>query len=91
MIHVDDLIEPRTKHILLASLPSLPWPHQILHASLPPAENHGLRFEGIPIANLQEKLPFPANPVAGISPFPVPDQALQDISRSTDEFLLELS
>ena len=29
------------------------------------------------------KLPFPANPVAGISPFPVPDQALQDISRST--------
>jgi hypothetical protein len=29
------------------------------------------------------KLQFPANPVAGISPFPVPDQALQDISRST--------
>ena len=54
MIHVDDLIEPRTKHILLAGLSSLPWPHQILHASLPPAENHGSRFEGIPIANLQE-------------------------------------
>jgi hypothetical protein len=31
------------------------------------------------------KLPFPANPVAGISPFPVPDQALQDISRSTNQ------
>jgi hypothetical protein len=31
------------------------------------------------------KFQFPANPVAGISPFPVPDQALQDISRSTNQ------
>jgi hypothetical protein len=29
------------------------------------------------------KLQFPANPIPGISAFPIPDQALQDISRTT--------
>src|ERR1700680_3273965 len=28
VVHVDDLIEPRTKQILPAALPSLPWPHR---------------------------------------------------------------
>ena len=87
MIDVDDLIEPRTKHILLAGLPSLPWPHQILHASLPPAGESRLEIRGNSHREFARKsmwkLQFPAIPVAGISPFPVPDQALQDISRST--------
>ena len=76
ILHVDDLIEPRTKHILLAGLSSLPWPHQILHASLPPADIYRLQISReLPIAELKKsmwKLQFPASPVAGISPFPVP-------------------
>ena len=30
MIHVDDLIEPGAKQILLARLPPFPWPHLVL-------------------------------------------------------------
>jgi hypothetical protein len=54
VVHVDDLIEPRTKQILLAALPPFPWPHRTLRSSPRPAENHGFRFEGIPNMNLQE-------------------------------------
>src|SRR6202022_5134380 len=28
VVHVDDLIEPRTKQILFATPPTLPWPHR---------------------------------------------------------------
>src|SRR5882757_5529212 len=28
VVHIDDLIEPRTKQILLAALPPFPWPHR---------------------------------------------------------------
>ena len=28
VIHVDDLVEPRTKQILFAAFPPLPWPHR---------------------------------------------------------------
>src|SRR5450755_3966964 len=55
MVHVDDLIEPRTKQILLAALPTLPWPHRKSLRSIPAnEENHSFRFEGIPNMNLQE-------------------------------------
>jgi hypothetical protein len=30
MVHVDDLIEPEPEQILLARLPSFPWPHLVL-------------------------------------------------------------
>jgi hypothetical protein len=30
MLHVDDLIEPRAKHILLTRLSPFPWPHRVL-------------------------------------------------------------
>ena len=30
VIHVDDLVEPRTKQILLAAFPPIPWPHRTL-------------------------------------------------------------
>jgi hypothetical protein len=30
MVHVDDLIEPGAKQILLARLPPFPWPHLVL-------------------------------------------------------------
>src|SRR3954447_5324131 len=61
MLHIDDLVEPRTKQILLAALPTLPWPHRILRSSLPAAGNHDARFEGIPNINLQEKRPSSSN------------------------------
>jgi hypothetical protein len=54
VIHVDDLVEPRTKQILLAAFPTLPWPHRPLRSSRRAAENHGLRFKGIANFNLQE-------------------------------------
>ena len=54
VVHVDDLVEPRTKQILLAAFPPLPWPHRTLRQSRVRVENHGLRFEGIPNLNLQE-------------------------------------
>jgi hypothetical protein len=55
MLHVDDLIEPRTEKILFASLPPLPWPHCLALRSVnSDRANHGCRLEGIEKSNLQE-------------------------------------
>ena len=54
VVHVDDLVEPRAKQILLAAFPPFPWPHRTLPQSPLRVENHGFRFEGIPNPNLQE-------------------------------------
>src|SRR5260221_12773059 len=54
VIHVDDLVEPRAKQILLAAFPPLPWPHRTLRQSRLRVENHSWRFEGIPNLNSQE-------------------------------------
>lgn len=40
MIHVDDLIEPGAKQILLARLPPFPWLHLVLRRSRDKTENH---------------------------------------------------
>jgi hypothetical protein len=34
MLHVDDLIKPRAKQILLSRLSSFPWPHPNLRSSI---------------------------------------------------------
>src|SRR3954462_99339 len=65
MLHIDDLVEPRTKQILLAALPTLPWPHRILRSSLPAAGNHDARFEGIQTSICKKNVPRAA--IAGKS------------------------
>ena len=47
MVHVDDLIEPGAKQILLARLPSFPWPHLVLRRSRDTTENHESNLQGI--------------------------------------------
>ena len=54
VIHIDDLIEPRAKQILLAALPPFPWPHRTLRQRVQGREITAAKFEGIPNANLQE-------------------------------------
>ena len=44
VIHVDDLVEPRTKQILLAAVPLLPWSHPILRSRIRGAQNQSFRF-----------------------------------------------
>ena len=48
MVHVDDLIEPGAKQILLARLPSFPWPHLVPRRSSDTTENHESILQGIP-------------------------------------------
>ena len=60
VVHVDDLVEPRTKQILLAALPPLPWPHRNPSDPIETKRITASRFEGIPNANLQEnRCPIP--------------------------------
>jgi hypothetical protein len=61
-------------------------------ASNPPhvdaAENHGLRFEGIPNIEFARKSTpepqFPTNPIAAIPAISIINQTLRNISRSTN-------
>ncbi len=48
MVHVDDLIEPGAKQILLARLPPFPWSHLVLSRSRDTKENHESDLQGIP-------------------------------------------
>jgi hypothetical protein len=48
MIHVDDLIEPGAKQILLARLTPFPWPHLVPRRSRDTTENHESNLQGIP-------------------------------------------
>jgi hypothetical protein len=48
MVHVDDLIEPGAKQILLARLPPFPWSHLVLRRSSDTTENHESNLQGIP-------------------------------------------
>jgi hypothetical protein len=48
MLHVDDLIEPGAKQILLTRLSPFPWPHLVPRQSIPKRENHKLSLQGIP-------------------------------------------
>jgi hypothetical protein len=48
MVHVDDLIEPGAKQILLARLTPFPWPHLVLRRSRDTTENHESNLQGIP-------------------------------------------
>jgi hypothetical protein len=48
MVHVDDLIEPGAKQILLARLPPFPWPHLVPRRSRDTTENHESNLQGIP-------------------------------------------
>jgi len=48
MIHVDDLIEPGAKQILLARLTPFPWPHLVPRRSRDTTENHESDLQGIP-------------------------------------------
>jgi hypothetical protein len=57
VVHIDDLIEAGAKQILLTALPPFSWLHRILRPARGGAQNHGLRFDGIPDPILQEKRP----------------------------------
>jgi hypothetical protein len=48
MVHVDDLIKPGAKQILLARLPPVPWSHLVLSRSRDTTENHESNLQGIP-------------------------------------------
>jgi hypothetical protein len=48
MVHVDDLIEPGAKQILLSRLSPFPWPHLVPRRSIPRRENHESNLQGIP-------------------------------------------
>src|ERR1700724_2722349 len=48
MVHVDDLIEPGAKQILLAHLPPFPWPHPLPRQSISRRVNHESNLQGIP-------------------------------------------
>jgi hypothetical protein len=48
MVHVDDLIEPGAKQILLARLPPLPWLHLVPRQSIQQRVNHKSNLQGIP-------------------------------------------
>jgi hypothetical protein len=48
MVHVDDLIEPGAKKILLACLPPFPWPHLVPRLRRDATENHESNLQGIP-------------------------------------------
>jgi hypothetical protein len=71
MVHVDDLIEPRTKQILLAALPPLPWPHRIPPFDPTKRRESQLQIRGNPQRDFARKsapqLQFPANPNCWIS------------------------
>jgi CspA family cold shock protein len=49
MLHVDDLIEPRAKQILLTRLSPFPWPHLVPRQIVPRRENHESSLQGIPL------------------------------------------
>ncbi|WP_430640223.1 hypothetical protein [Bradyrhizobium cytisi] len=49
MIHIDDLIKPGAKQILLARFPPFPWPHPALRRSSDTTENHESNSQGIPL------------------------------------------
>src|SRR5260370_39470277 len=87
VVHVDDLIEPRTKQVLLAALPPLPWPHQILRSSRRCSTESWLEIRGNPEHQFARKsapdAQFPANPIAGLPPISIANQPLQNISRTT--------
>jgi hypothetical protein len=87
VIHVDDLIEPRTKQILLAALPPLPWPHQNPPLITLSSRESWLQIRGNPQHEFARKLApepqFPANPFAAIPAISIAGQPLRDISRTT--------
>src|SRR6267154_3237246 len=86
VLHVDDLIEPRTKQILLAASPPLPWSHRSLHQSHDGRESR-LEIRGNPPPHFARKSTpqpqFPANPTAAIPANAIASQSLRDISRTT--------
>src|SRR5258708_10269627 len=86
VIHVDDLIQPRTKQILLAASPPLPWSHRSLHQSHDGRESR-LEIPRDPPPHFARKSTpqpqFPANPTAAIPANAIASQSLQDISRTT--------
>src|ERR1700730_803828 len=88
VVHVDDLVQPRTKQILLAAFPPLPWPHRTLHQSHDGRESR-LEIRGNPRPQFARKSTpqpqFPANPIAAIPEISIASQSLRDISRTTLE------
>src|SRR5262249_16241830 len=82
MIHVDDLIEPGAKQILLARLPPFPWPHLV-----PPLEPRYDRESRISFARKpHSNARFPANSICRPGRFGTPNQALGTFF--TDDYLI---
>jgi hypothetical protein len=90
MLHVDDLIEPGAKQILLTRLPPFPWPHPNLRSSivsskesrLPIRRNPSFEFARqstaapeIPAKSITEILKYPAT--SGNSAFFTVDNLFQ--------------
>jgi hypothetical protein len=65
MVHVDDLVQSRTKKIALSRIASFPWPHRPLAESL---RNEGITKqickESRPIAAVSGKFKSPATAVS---------------------------
>jgi hypothetical protein len=79
MIHVDDLIEPGAKQILLARLPPFPWPHLVLPLEPRYDSESRIRFARKPHSNAK----FPANAICKAGRFAIPNQPLGGSSRTT--------
>ena len=88
VIHVDDLIEPRAKQILLAALPPFPWPHRTLRQRIHGRESRP-QIRGNPQHEFARKSPphptIPANPPAEMPAITFARQSLRDISRTTGD------
>ena len=86
VLHVDDLIEPRAKQILLAALPPFPWPHRTLRQRVQGRESRP-EIRGNPQHEFARKPPpspaIPANPQTRNSAIVFAAQSLRDISRTT--------
>jgi hypothetical protein len=65
MLHVDDLIEPRAKQILLSRLSPFSWLHPLPRQSIQRRVNHKSNLQGIPSAD-----PIPGKFDCPSGPFP---------------------
>jgi len=81
VIHVDDLIKPRTKQILIAALPTFPWPHRILRYN-PRKQRITTSDSWNPNRTCKKSLPEPLSgkSIAGIPVISMVNQSFRDIT-----------
>jgi hypothetical protein len=87
MLHVDDLIEPRAKQILLARLAPFPWPHPNLRSSIAWSKESRLPIRRNPSFDFARKSTatpgIPAKSIAAIPKIILQPQTIRDSSRKT--------